>query len=54
MLDIIRIFELTACLLCLCVRVGAQTLLPDNMVEADCYTDVDAMDWGVQVHWSGK
>ena len=54
MLDIIRILELTACMLCLCVRVGAQTLLPDNMVEADCFTEVDAMDWGVQVHWSSS
>ena len=52
MLDIIRILELTACLLCLCLRVGAQTLLPDNMEDAECTTEVESMDWGVQVHWS--
>jgi gliding motility-associated-like protein len=39
---------------CLCAWTVpyAQVVLPDNMVEADCSTDVDAMDWGVVNAWS--
>ena len=42
--------------LCLCAItiVQAQVVLPDNMEEADCSTEVDAMNWGVQVHWSSN
>ena len=41
-------------ILCLCAWAvsHAQVVLPDNMVQADCSTDVDAMSWGVNVHWS--
>ena len=30
----------------------AQVVLPDNMVEADCTTEVESMDWGVVNSWS--
>ena len=33
---------------------SAQNNYPDNMVEADCSTDVEPMNWGVQVHWSSN
>ena len=47
------IFILVLCLFAV-VRVFAQVILPDNMEDADCSTEVDAMDWGVQVHWSSS
>lgn len=31
---------------------SAQNNYPDNMVEADCSTEVEAIDWGVHVQWS--
>ena len=36
-------------MLCVCALtcVEAQVVLPDNMVEADCATEVEAMDWGI-------
>ena len=36
-------------MLCLCTLTisHAQVTLPDNMVEADCSTEVEAMDWGI-------
>ena len=36
-------------MLCVCALTcaEAQVVLPDNMVEADCATEVEAMDWGI-------
>ena len=41
--------RLTIWMLCLCTMTitHAQVTLPDNMVEADCSTEVEAMDWGI-------
>ena len=41
--------RLTIWMLCLCTLTisHAQVTLPDNMVEADCSTEVEAMDWGI-------
>jgi len=36
------------------LRTSAQTTLPDNMVEADCITEVQAMTWGVVNAWSSS
>ena len=45
---IIRILEIMACCLVgFCYNLWAQVVLPDNMVEADCATEVEAMDWGI-------
>ena len=52
MLDIIKIWGITACLLGLCLHVEAQSTLPDNMMEANCSMDVESMDWGVVNAWS--
>lgn len=41
------------CLLAL-MSVRAQNVLPDNMVEADCVTDVESMTWGVVNAWSSN
>ena len=38
-----------ACLLSMCLCVAAQTPLPDNMVDADCTTDVLQQPWDAQV-----
>ena len=32
----------------------AQTVLPDNMVEADCSTEAESMTWGVENAWSSS
>ena len=40
------------CILSLCLKTEAQTVLPDNMVEAECTTDVESMNWGVMNAWS--
>jgi len=42
------------CILCLCIKMEAQTVLPDNMVEADCSTEAESMTWGVENAWSSS
>lgn len=37
------------CILGLCIKMEAQAVLPDNMVEADCSTDVLQQPWDAQV-----
>ena len=36
------------------LRVSGQNYLPDNIVPANCTTDVEPMDWGVQIDWSSN
>ena len=48
--------RLTIGMLCLFAWVisHAQVVLPDNMEEADCVTDVESMTWGVVNAWSSN
>ena len=52
MLDIIKLWGITACLWGFCLLVEAQSTLPDNMMEANCSMEVESMDWGVVNTWS--
>ncbi len=36
------------------MQVSGQSSLPDNMVEADCSTEVESMTWGVENAWSSS
>nr|MCR5550270.1 hypothetical protein [Bacteroidales bacterium] len=36
------------------LRATGQNNLPDNIVPANCTTDVEPMDWGVQIDWSSN
>ena len=38
----------------LCLNIEAQVVLPDNMMEADCVTEVESMSWGVVNAWSSN
>jgi len=35
-------------------NLSAQTILPDNMVEADCAAEVESVSWGVENAWSSS
>ena len=48
-MKISRILGITVSLLCFCVNLLAQTVLPDNMVEADCTADAVEQPWDAQV-----
>jgi gliding motility-associated-like protein len=40
------------CIIAFCFKMEAQVTLPDNMVEAECTTDVESFKWGVVNAWS--
>ena len=42
-----QILKIFACLIGICVRLTAQTNLPDNMVEADCVAEPLEQQWGI-------
>ena len=44
-----QILKIFACLIGICVRLTAQTNLPDNMESADCTTDAMEQPWDAQV-----
>lgn len=54
MLTWIKLFMLLTVFVAVSETAPAQNNYPDNMVEADCSTDVEPMNWGVQVHWSSN
>ena len=49
-----QILKILACLIGFCVHIKAQTNLPDNMVEADCTTDVVQQPWDAHVLMSAN
>ena len=42
-----QILKIFACLIGICVRLTAQTNLPDNIVEADCVAEPLEQQWGI-------